>query len=59
MILNIGTKFKRSGIICEITGQGMNEHYLKLLGDGCLITEMHIDTFNMLYERGEIELIEE
>ncbi len=57
MILKAGMKFKRNGVVFEILGQGSNEHYLKLLGDSVYITEMHIDTFNMLHENGEIEIL--
>jgi hypothetical protein len=57
MILKVGMKFIRGGVEYEITGKGQNDNYLKLLGDRCLITEMHIDTFNMLYERGDIEIL--
>lgn len=57
MILRVGAKLIRDGVEYVMTGQGKNGHYLKLLGDKTLITEMHIDTFNMLYDRGEIELI--
>ena len=57
MILKIGTTFRRNDMAYEITGQGRDQNYLKLLGDKTYITEMHVDTFNMLYEDGQITKI--
>lgn len=60
-ILKIGMRFirfyEKNEIKYEIIGKGLNEHYLKLKSDNTLISEMHIDTFNLLYEQGKIEII--